>query len=135
VLELNSKDKVSKAKKKTLKDSAGGESTPEEATPLPTPTPIPLQRYPATEVLDLTSRLSVSLFDQDAGSGGYYRGVRSLTERLACEPSLTPAEKDYYTIWISYLMASWENREGGNVSAEGLKAASEGDVDQVFEGE
>jgi hypothetical protein len=110
---LDTKEAPKGKKKKKQGESQEGEgATPtEEATPVPTPTPKPLQRYPTTVMLDLTSRLSVSLFSQDPGDGGYYEALQSFSGTLTRDPSLTPGERDYYSVFVSFLMASWEDRD------------------------
>jgi hypothetical protein len=110
---LDTKD-ASKGKKKEPerpKEEGEGEEGAEEAPPEPTPTPKPLQRYPTTAMLDLTSRLSVSLYKQDPGTGGYHKALESFANTLTRDPSLTPAERDYYSVFVSFLMASWADRE------------------------
>lgn len=119
-----------KKKKKVTSEEQEGESA--EVTPTPTPTPKPLQRYPSTALLDYTSRLSVALYNQDPGSGGYFKGLESFAGTVTSDSSLTPGERDYFSVFVTYLMASWKDR------GEVPQAQEEGNdskqiVDELFE--
>ncbi len=105
------KKKKNKEKPKEPTSDEGGEEGSEAPAAEPTPTPKPLQRYPTTVMLDLTSRLSVSLYEQDPGKGSYYAALQSLATTLSRAPSLTPGERDYYSVFVSFLLASWADRE------------------------
>ncbi len=122
-----------KEKKKKLeepKEQAETDGAAEQAPPEPTATPKPLQRYPTTVMLDLTSRLSVSLYNQDPGTGGYYKALQSFAETLTKHPSLTPGERDYYGVFVSFLMASWVDREDLTANEPGTEKQ---DLSSMFE--
>ncbi len=129
---LDTKD-ASKGKKKKLEQSKERPETDgaaEQAPPEPTATPKPLQRYPTTAMLDLTSRLSVSLYNQDPGTGGYYKALQSFADTLTRHPSLTPGERDYYAVFVSFLMASWVDRENLTTHETGTEKQ---DLSSMFE--
>jgi hypothetical protein len=104
-----------------------GEAAPQ---PTATATPKPLQRYPTTTMLDLTSRLSVSLYNQDPGTGGFYKALQSFTNTLTGDPTLTLGERDYYTVFASFLMASWVDRD---VPAAQEAPQTKQDLSGIFE--
>ena len=78
------------------------------ATPTATPQP---DRYPRAEVIDAASRLSISLYDMEPGEGSPFKAVRSFEARVLALKDLTPGERDYFGVLLSYLLSAWDGRE------------------------
>jgi hypothetical protein len=97
-------------KKKTKKgEEEAVEAAPEvEATP--TPIPLPRQRVPSPEVIDIASRLSVSMFEGER-EGMMKESVDRITDMLERYGEPTAGEREYFGIVRAYLMASWSGRE------------------------
>jgi hypothetical protein len=89
--------------------SVEGEQKP-SPTPTATPTPQP-DRYPRTEVIDAASRLSISLYEMEPGEGSPFKAVRSFEARVLAQKNLSPGERDYFGVLISYLLSAWAGRE------------------------
>jgi hypothetical protein len=83
-------------------------------------------------MLDYTSRLSVALYNQDPGTGGYFKGLESLAGTLTSDPSLTPGERDYFSVFVSFLMASWKDRGEAPVPQADVRENKQS-VDELFE--
>jgi len=98
-------------------------------TPTPTLTPQP-ERHPRTDVVDTASRLSISLYDMEPGEGSPYRAVRAFETRLNEVKDLTPGERDYYGVLMSYLMSAWAGREQELVTPRPL---SREDIADLFQ--
>lgn len=130
VLDMKGSSKEKKKKPEGPKEESEKDRAAGQPRPQPTATPRPLQRYPTTAMLDLTSRLSVSLYSQDSGTGGYYKALQSFVETLTRHPSLTPAERDYYAVFVSFLMASWVDRENLTIDETGTEKQ---DLSSMFE--
>lgn len=67
-------------------------------------------RYPLTEALDRVSSLSSTLYDKDGGEGGVFEAVRFFADVVMKQGDLTPAERDYYGIFTTYLLSAWHGR-------------------------
>jgi hypothetical protein len=130
IVELKGNSKKNKTKPEAAKAAEEGEHAGDAPVPEPTPTPKPPQRYPTTAMLDLTSRLSVSLYNQDPGPGGYFKALQSFSNTLTRHPSLTPGERDYYSVFTTFLMASWADRASADDQGSSVK---QHDLGSMFE--
>lgn len=97
---------------------------------MPTAEPI-AARYPLTELIDRTSALSSELSERDAGEGAIFESVKFFVDLLMKQKDLTPAERDYYGIFTTYLLSAWSGREESSLesskpSKEELRALFEG---------
>jgi len=101
----------------TSSESPGGEekSSEEESVPTPTHTPTaiptPKPRYPSTALLDTTSRVSTELYSEDQGDGATYMVLDRFVGTVMVRGDLTIAEREYYEIFTTYLMAAWQGRQ------------------------
>ncbi len=114
------KPSKAKKKKKTPETETEGDEITPEATPTPEPTPTPIvpARYPSTAVVDAASRLSNMMYEQDPEKGGIYQALGHVCSTLTGVPDLTAAEKDYFEILSSYLLAAWEGRSAADGQEE-----------------
>ena len=69
------------------------------------------QRYPAIDVIDATSALSSLMYADQPGLTPTLKTLKIVTDKLLSNPSLSTAERDYYTIFTTYLLAAWQGRE------------------------
>lgn len=106
-------------------DAEGGETTESEKT-LSTSdtvvasemvTPVPTTRvgasparYPSTELVDRLSRFSSELYERDPGVGTLFNALNGFATALLRESDLTVGEREYFGIFVSYLMAAWSDR-------------------------
>jgi hypothetical protein len=97
------------------------------ATPAPTPQPA---RYPSTELLDALSRLSHDLYELEPGFGNTFVATQKLSQDLLQQKELTPAERDYYSIFSSYLLSAWEGRPGSPLDP---RVRAKEDVSELFQ--
>jgi hypothetical protein len=72
----------------------------------------PLYRYPRTDLIDVLSRLSDSLYEFSPGQGPVFEALKSFEHRLSTAPDLTIGEKEYYGIVLAYLYSAWAGRPG-----------------------
>jgi hypothetical protein len=87
-------------------DSASGESTV-----VPTPTKAPKDvRYPSTTALDQASRVSTSTYALDSGEGQVAEMFRYFASTIRGASDLSPSEREYYDIFLTYLLAAWSGR-------------------------
>jgi hypothetical protein len=98
-------------------------------SPTPSPTPQPA-RYPSTELVDATSRLSQELYELEPGFGSTFDAVRKLAGALLEQQGLSPAERDYYSIFNSYLLSAWEGRPGSPLDP---RVQAKEDVSELFQ--
>ncbi len=70
----------------------------------------PQIRYPSTEVLDEASRVSVSVYELDSGEGQTAEMLRYFAQTIRETPGLSAAEREYYDIFLTYLLAAWAGR-------------------------
>lgn len=134
--------KAPRSKKKTKKNDAGEGAEPTEVeptpTPEPTPTAVPAARMPSTVVLDNASLLSTAFYEADPRKGGIFQAISNFTTVLLSQPDLSVAEKDYYGILTTYLLAAWEGREQEAQGHEGFKGSlkkgsKKQELDKIFE--
>lgn len=85
------------------------ERTPSTATAIPTD--LGAARYPRTDLLDRTSALSAEFYERDAGDGPTFESVKYFTDILIGQTDLTPAERDYFGIFATYLLSAWKGRD------------------------
>jgi hypothetical protein len=93
----------------------GAEGSPEvkvAVTPPDTPTamPMPRPRYPSTALLDTTSRVSTELYSEGRGNGATYMVLDRFVGTVLIRGDLSAAEREYYEIFTTYLMAAWQGR-------------------------
>jgi hypothetical protein len=105
-------------------------STPTAAaTSTPAPTPQP-ERHPSTELVDAVSRLSQGLYELEPGFGNTFFATQKLSEDLLGQKDLTPAERDYYSIFSAYLLSAWEGRPGSPLDP---RVRAKEDVSELFQ--
>ena len=85
-------------------------STKKQEEPL-TEATVLRQRYPAIDVIDATSALSSLMYADQPGLTPTLKILKIVTDKLLSNPSLSTAERDYYTIFTTYLLAAWQGRE------------------------
>ena len=85
-------------------------TTKKQEEPL-TEAPVLRQRYPAIDVIDATSALSSLMYADQPGLTPTLKTLKIVTDKLLSNPSLSTAERDYYTIFTTYLLAAWQGRE------------------------
>lgn len=87
------------------------ESASAEPTVVPTPTKAPKDvRYPSTAALDQASRVSTSTYALDSGEGQVAEMFRYFASTIRGTTDLSPAEREYYDIFLTYLLAAWSGR-------------------------
>jgi|GEM_PF-2423734 len=86
--------------------------TPDVAITEPQP-----RRYPRTDLVDVVSRLSDELHDFGPGPGSVFDAVKSFESHLIGVPDLSPGERDYYGVLLSYMFSAWEGRPDSPLSA------------------
>jgi hypothetical protein len=87
------------------------ESASAEPTVVPTPTKAPKDvRYPSTTALDQASRVSTSTYALDSGEGQVAEMFRYFASTIRSTTDLSPAEREYYDIFLTYLLAAWSGR-------------------------
>lgn len=89
-------------------EGAGEEGGEVEATPTPSPTAIPLRRYPSPALLDQVSRLAVAIYEFDEEGESAKLALDTFSTTLLQLPALTVAERDYYEIFTTFLLAPWQ---------------------------
>jgi hypothetical protein len=67
-------------------------------------------RYPSTEVLDEVSRVSSEIYALDSGDGQVAEMVRYFAKTVRETPGLSIVEREYYDIFLTYLLAAWSGR-------------------------
>lgn len=87
------------------------ESPSGEPTVVPTPTKAPKDvRYPSTAALDQASRVSTSTYALDSGGGQVAEMFRYFASTIRSTSDLSPSEREYYDIFLTYLLAAWSGR-------------------------
>ena len=82
-----------------------------EPTVVPTPTKTPKDvRYPSTTALDQASRVSTSTYALDSGEGQVAEMFRYFASTIRSTSDLSPSEREYYDIFLTYLLAAWSGR-------------------------
>lgn len=81
-------------------------------TPVPpTPTQGPKrERYPSTALLDAASKMSTEAFQFDEGQGQVSAMFRYLAKTVRETKDLSSSEREYFDIFLTYLLAAWEGR-------------------------
>jgi hypothetical protein len=80
--------------------------------------------------LDEASRVSSSIYALDAGDGQLAEMFRYFGKTVREDPGLSAAEREYYDIFLAYLLAAWE----GRVDSTRLPPPTVGpEVDSFFE--
>jgi len=67
-------------------------------------------RYPSTAVLDDASRVSTATYAVDSGEGQVAEMFRYFAKTVREAPGLSVAEREYYDIFLTYLLAAWAGR-------------------------
>ncbi len=67
-------------------------------------------RYPSTAVLDDASRVSTATYAVDSGDGQVAEPFRYFANTVREAPGLSVAEREYYDIFFTYLLAAWAGR-------------------------
>jgi len=75
------------------------------------------RRYPRTDLVDIVSRLSDGLQEFGPGPGPVFDALKSLESHLMGLEDLTPGERDYYGVLLTYLFSAWEGRPDSPLSA------------------
>lgn len=91
---------------RTLRRVRSRDDTPKTLHDVPYPS-----RFPSTETLDATSRLSVALYSQAKGGGGMYVAVRRFSSIVLSYRGLNRGEIDYYSTFFKFLEAAWMDRK------------------------
>lgn len=103
------------------------------ASPSPTASPTPQPaRYPSTELIDAASRLSQGLYELEPGfgAGTTFEATQRLSRDLLSQKDLSPAERDYYSIFSAYLLSAWEGRPGSPLDP---RVQAKEDVSELFQ--
>jgi len=74
-------------------------------------------RYPRTDLLDATSALSVEFYERDSGQGATFESVKYFADLIERQGDLSPAERDYFGIFTSYLLSAWMGRPDSPLEA------------------
>lgn len=82
-----------------------------------TPTPVPSvysvgERLPCVEAVDAASEISDRMHKDEPGAEPNLLALKRVFEQLTQEPSLSPAERDYYSVLGEYLCSAWQGRQG-----------------------
>jgi hypothetical protein len=99
--------------KEGVNSAPGGEQVPVTSTVAVAPPgkASPRQvRYPSTEVLDGASRISVATYAEDSGEGQAAEMFRYFEKSVRDTANLSTAEREYYDILFTYLLAAWAGR-------------------------
>jgi hypothetical protein len=107
------------------------ESASGEPTVVPTPTRAPKDvRYPSTAALDQASRVSTSTYALDSGEGQVAEMFRYFASTIRGTSDLSAAEREYYDIFLTYLLAAWSGRVDTTNQAPPTPSA---DLEDFFE--
>lgn len=68
-------------------------------------------RYPSTVALDEASKVSTHIYELDSGDGQLAEMFRYLAQTVRGTPDLTATEREYFDIFLTYLLAAWAGRE------------------------
>jgi len=68
------------------------------------------ERYPTVAVIDLASRMSAALYESDKGDGPTAHMLHYFAKTMLATPDLSGAEREYFDIMFTYLLASWAGR-------------------------
>ena len=74
-------------------------------------------RYPRTDLLDATSALSAEFYERDSGQGATFESVKYFADLIERQGDLSPAERDYFGIFTSYLLSAWMGRPDSPLEA------------------
>jgi len=89
----------------------GEDGATQDASASPTPTPTQKQeRYPSVALLNETSRVSTSVYALDSGEGQVAKTFHYFAKTLRETPGMLSAEREYYDIFLTYLLAAWDGR-------------------------
>jgi hypothetical protein len=105
--------------------------------PTPSPIPTPLTpsvknkpRAPSTTAVDIASRISSAAYEADSGEGGVIVAFRNMVAMVMRSKELTAAEREYYDILFTFMMAAWEGRSGPDGQVHSTPEVS---ADEFFE--
>jgi len=105
--ESSSSSEESASSEPAGENTSSGAETPVVATPTQRP---PEQRYPSVALLDLASRFSTRVYELDPDNGPTSQMFRALAATVQGQKDLSSAEREYYDIFFSYLLAAWDGR-------------------------
>lgn len=79
----------------------GGQSTPKKLRD---------ERYPSVALIDRVSRFSATIYEDDNGEGATARMLHYFAKTIRDAPGMSSAEREYYDIFLTYLLAAWDGR-------------------------
>lgn len=68
------------------------------------------ERYPTVALVDQASRFSAAMYETDKGDGATAHMLQYFAKTVLDTPDLSVAEREYYDIFFTYLLASWAGR-------------------------
>jgi len=87
-----------------------GAAAPPSAETQKTPARIRGTKYPSTEVLDQASRMSIAIYQLDGSEGQTAKMFHYFAKSVRERPGLSAEEREYYDIFLAYLLAAWSGR-------------------------
>jgi hypothetical protein len=93
-----------------IAQSCSSKTQPKKTTAQP-------RRYPRTDLVDVVSRLSEGLQEFGPGPGPVFDAVKSFESHLMGVGDLSPGERDYYGVLLTYFFSAWEGRPNSPLSA------------------
>lgn len=94
-----------------VQEESGDESVREDTPIPPTPTKGPKQeRYPSVALINEASRVSTAVYSLDSGDGQVAKTFQYFAKTVRETPDMSSAEREYYDIFLTYLLAAWDGR-------------------------
>ena len=96
---------------KATEEGADGGPVLHETPVSATPTRAPRQeRYPSVALINEASRLSTAVYVLDSGDGQVAKMFRYFAKTVRETPDMSSPEREYYDIFLTYLLAAWDGR-------------------------
>ena len=94
-----------------VQEGGDNDSGPKE-TPAPSTLPkiAKQERYPSITLTNEASRVSSAVYGLDSGDGQVARTFHYFASTVRETPGMSSAEREYYDIFLTYLLAAWDGR-------------------------
>jgi len=110
VIEASADAQSSSSESSDTSEPSEAVATPTAVSPLNGTSGRSQLRYPSTEVLDQASRVSVATYESDNGAGQDAEMFRYFAKTIRENSDLSPPEREYYDVFLTYLLAAWAGR-------------------------